>query len=60
MAKDAMKEHHKYKSCILIVIGILIILNAIYGWFSWALFVGGAFILVGIISKIATGCCKKK
>ncbi len=60
MAKDAMQEHHKRKSCIMIAIGILIILNAIYGWFSWAIFVGGALVLLGIVSKIMTGCCKKK
>ncbi|MBR9692288.1 hypothetical protein GOV06_05895 [Candidatus Woesearchaeota archaeon] len=44
--------HMKHKGTMLIVIGILVILNAVYSMFSWAEFVGGLFILVGLISLV--------
>ena len=62
MAKDAkmemMEKFHKHKSCMMIVVGILVILNAIYSIVDWALFVGIVFVLIGLVSKLMM--CKKK
>jgi len=46
---DAMhSEHMKHKGIMMIIIGVLIILNAMYAWFNWATFVGGIFVFVGL------------
>jgi len=45
----------------LLVLGVLVVLNAIYGWFGWGIFVGGIIGLKGLL-KLAKpdGCghCK--
>ena len=41
----------------MIVLGILILLNAIYGWFSWGVFIGGIAILKGIVLLIHKKMC---
>ena len=48
MKKEMTPEHMKHKGMMMIVIGILVILNAMYGWFDWATFVGGLLVLVGL------------
>ena len=47
-----MEKFHKYKACMMIAVGILVILNAVYSFVNWALFVGIVLILVGLLSKI--------
>ena len=41
-----------------IILGILVILNDIYAWFTWATFIGGIIVIKGII-KLLHPCCKK-
>ncbi|MEE9525924.1 MAG: hypothetical protein V3V78_04950 [Candidatus Woesearchaeota archaeon] len=60
MAKPEMNAAHmKAHGTKMIVVGILIILNANYGWLDWATFVGVIFILVGLV-KISKPCVVKK
>ena len=46
------RAFHKHKSIVMFVIGILITLNALYGWFSWGVFVGGIIALLGLIGIV--------
>ncbi len=43
---------HKCKSGKMVIIGILILLNAIYGLFSWGIFVGGVVALLGLVGLV--------
>jgi len=55
MAKKEMDKYaamHKHKSIVMLVVGILIVLNTIYGWLSWGVFVGGIVALLGLIGLI--------
>ena len=45
-------------SGMLIVLGILVLLNAIYSWFNWGVFIGGIIILKGIILALHGKMCK--
>ncbi len=63
--KMSMKEAHKgccckYMPLKLLVLGVLILLNAHYGWMNWAYFVGGVIALKGLIWMIVAHlpCCK--
>ena len=42
----------------LIVLGILVLLNAMYSWFTWGVFIGGIIILKGIILALHNKMCK--
>lgn len=44
------------KGAKLLILGALIVLNAVYGWFSWGIFVGGIIAIKGLI-KLIFGCC---
>lgn len=60
-----MNEHGKCKGChgvCLIILGVLIWLNAAYGWLSWSKFVAVIAVLLGIKMLILAGskCCKAK
>ena len=54
MAKkeEARMKFHKHKSIVMLIVGILIILNATYGWFTWGVFVGGVIALIGLLGLI--------
>jgi hypothetical protein len=39
-----------------LILGVLILLNAIYGWLSWGVFVGGIIAIIGLVHLIF-GCC---
>jgi len=41
----------------LIILGVLIVLNAVYGWFGWGVFVGGIIGIKGLL-MLAHPCCK--
>ena len=43
--------------CIL-VLGVLILLNALYGWMTWGVFVGVIVILKGLIALLHPKICK--
>ena len=60
MAKPDMTKHHKYFGVKMIVVGILIILNAIYSWFDWAVFVGGIFVVVANTTWVVLALYYKK
>jgi hypothetical protein len=45
-------------SGMLIVLGILVLLNATYSWFTWGVFIGGIIILKGIILMLHGKMCK--
>lgn len=45
----------------MLILGILIVLNATYGWFDWGTFVGGIIGIKGILMLIMPVCpCGKK
>ena len=45
----------------LIVLGVLIILNSAYGWFDWAVFIGGIIAIFGLVHVLLPVCpCSKK
>lgn len=46
------RAFHKHKSIVMLVVGILIILNALYGLLSWGVFVGGIIALLGLIGIV--------
>jgi hypothetical protein len=54
MGKKEMdcRAFHKHKSIVMLVVGILIILNALYGLLSWGVFVGGIIALLGLIGIV--------
>ena len=51
---------HRCWGGIALVVGILILLNAIYGKFSWAVFIGGLIAIKGIVMLVMPHCphCK--
>ena len=40
----------------MLVLGVLILLNTIYSWLSWGVFVGGIIAIIGLVHLIC-GCC---
>ena len=50
-------HNFKHKGVVMLVLGILIILNTLYGWFSWGVFIGGVIAIFGLI-KILHPCKK--
>ena len=58
MAKEEVSHaaFHKHKGLVMLVVGILILLNAIYGWFSWGVFVGGIIALLGLLRLVHPKC----
>jgi len=42
----------------LLIVGILVVLNSMYGWLSWGMFIGGLIALKGIMMFLHP-CCKK-
>jgi len=44
----------------LIILGVLIWLNAAYGWLGWAKFVAVIAVLMGLKKLILGACCCKK
>jgi uncharacterized membrane protein HdeD (DUF308 family) len=60
MAKQEMV--HCHPQCMgtkAFVLGVLILLNATYAFVSWAVFVGGALTLMGLIHMMMPACkCK--
>jgi hypothetical protein len=50
MARDEeMMMHHGFKTAMIIIIGLLIIANAYFGFMTWDYFVGGILVLLGLI-----------
>lgn len=49
MEKNKCVTYHKYMGIELLILGILIILNSMYVWFSWGVFVGGIIGIKGLI-----------
>ena len=49
----------KHIGIAVLVLGVLILLNALYGWLNWGVFIGGIVAIKGII-MLAHGniCCK--
>ncbi len=57
MAKeDVHAAFHKRKSLVMLVVGILILLNTIYGLLSWGVFVGGIIALLGLLGLVHPKC----
>jgi len=55
-----MKEGYGvWKGICCIVVGVLVWLNAVYSWWSWAKFIAVIVVLIGI-KLLLMGCCKKK
>ena len=48
MAEDYMM-HHGFKTTMLLVVGLLIITNAYWGFLTWDFFIGGLLVLFGVI-----------
>ncbi len=44
----------------ILLLGVLILLNAYYAWFTWAVFVGGIIAIKGLVGLIMPTCphCK--
>jgi|TARA_B100002003_G_C14090243_1_gene524402 uncharacterized membrane protein HdeD (DUF308 family) len=60
MAKNEMCGPHSTK-CVattLIVLGVLVILNDKYSWFTWGTFIGGLIVIKGLM-KVLHPACKK-
>ena len=61
-AKKEEKNVCAHGSCLkcmsikLLLIGILVILNTVFGWLNWGYFVGGLFILVGLLKLLMPHC----
>ena len=64
MAKKAVKKNactiHSGREIglCLLILGTLIVLNSIYGWFTWPVFIGGLIGLKGLRLLINPNCCK--
>ncbi len=60
--KNMMKEGHykMWMGICWIVIGVLVWLNAVYDWWSWAKFIAVLAILGGIKLLVKSGYSKKK
>ncbi len=41
-----------------LILGVLILLNALYGWVTWGVFVGAMVILKGLIWLVHPKVCK--
>ncbi len=52
------KDHSKCWGMSVLVLGVLVLLNAIYGWFGWGVFVGGIIILKGLVLLLHQKWCK--
>jgi len=54
MAKkeDRHAAFHKRKSMTMLIVGILILINELYGLVSWGMFVGGVITILGLIGLI--------
>jgi len=50
--------HSKCWGLSVLVLGILILLNALFGWFSWGVFIGGIVALKGIGILLHSRFCK--
>ena len=51
----------KCMACKYLVLGVLIVLNAVYAWFGWGVFVGGIIALKGLLmlaKPMGCGHCK--
>jgi len=46
---EMMKKYKKHKAIMMIVVGLLVIINAVYGLVGWAEFVGGILVLLGLL-----------
>lgn len=62
MVKETTHEHTpRCMGSMLLVLGVLIILNSVYAWFNWAIFVGGILALKGLLKLTFPVCgCQKK
>ena len=58
--KTGMKFHHrmctKCHAGKLLVLGVLVILNSMFGFLDWGLFIGGLLVLGGLV-KLAKPMC---
>lgn len=52
----SLGSHYKCSGFKMLVLGILIILNYMKGWFDWPVFIGGAIGILGLL-KIYMPCC---
>lgn len=48
--------HKKMKGVEMLVLGALVLANAYWGFLGWPWFIGGAFVLGGILKLFAMGC----
>ena len=46
---DCCYPHYKNKGCMMFVLGLLILANAYWQILSWDLFIGGIFVICGIV-----------
>jgi len=67
MAKKKMKSMEGtccpsgHMNCLgggVLVLGVLILLNALYDWFDWGVFVGGVVVLKGLLLMVHKKYCK--
>ena len=50
--------HQKCIGICVLSLGILILLNALYGWLTWGVFIGVVVALKGVILLLHPNCCK--
>jgi uncharacterized membrane protein HdeD (DUF308 family) len=63
MDKKHMGGHMKHKGAMMIVLGGLILANVYWLNLAWGAFVGGVFVLGGLVKLVHCGCeckCKEK
>ncbi len=53
-------DPHRNSCCSIyvIVLGALILLNALLGWLNWGVFIGGIVIIKGLLMLKMNNCCK--
>jgi len=59
MSEKDMAKHMRMHGCKMLLLGVLVLLNAYYGFLGWDYFVGILVVLVGL-KKLMGGCCMKK
>ncbi len=58
MMKDKKHGHMKHKGIMMLVLGALILANVYWMGLTWAVFIGGVFMLAGLIKVIHSFSCK--
>ena len=61
MMKDHMDGYcHKCMGIKILLLGVVIILNAVYGWLDWGVFIGAVVAIKGLMMLSMSKCSHKK